>query len=108
MELTKVQRQNLKLYVQYRSSPPTIWFLIRRNLFKRYLIPGFLVILLLLIAPTAGLGAIAWLAVGMLFSATLRDVALFRRFVHLWPVTSAVLDWERIDELLAESRVSST
>jgi len=101
MNLTKLQKRNLEMYNHYRSSPPTYKFLFRRNL-KRYLISLALVILVLTIT-TEGLRPFAWIILGMFINSTLKDVGIFRRFIHLWPVTSAVLNWEQIDKLLADA-----
>jgi hypothetical protein len=102
MQLTKAQERTLELYLKWRSSPPTFWFLISQNLI-RYLIHLVLVIFLVLLAPLTGEPWIGWIAIGLFLGVLLRDIGLFQRSVRLWPMTSAVLDWERIDELLAES-----
>ena len=102
MQLTKEQVQNLELYARYRTSPPTFWQLFRLNL-KRYLLVAALVVILFLLAPTAGVQWPAGLAAGLLLGAILRDVATFWRFVRVWPATAAVLDWERVEALLSDA-----
>lgn len=102
MHLTKRQKRNLELYSVYKSSPPNSWRLFRNN-FKYYLVMLFLFILVVVLALAASIEPLAWGATGLLLGAILRDVGLYRAFVHSWPVTSAVIEWERVDELLAES-----
>ena len=100
MDLTKVQRRNLELYAHYRSTTPSVWRLFRLNL-RRYLVFGALLILLYALGPVGGTDFLAWLASGMLLGLLLRDLATFRRFVHIWPALEAVLDWERVERLLS-------
>ena len=101
MQLTKAQRRNLELYATYHSAPPTFWQLFRQNLL-RYMAIALLVSLLLALAPTAGTESLALIALGLFLGVLARDVSRFRQFVHIWPATAAVLDWQRLDALLKD------
>lgn len=101
MHLTKEQRQNLELYVTFRSSPPTLWLFFRLNA-RRYLLIAVLLVILFFLAPAAGVQWLTWLAAGMLLGAILRDAGTFWRYARVWPATAAVLDWERLEALLSE------
>ena len=107
MQLTKAQKQSLAFYARYRTLPPTFWFLISRNL-VRYLILFVLILFLVVIAPYTFIEPIRWVAIGVFFGVILRDIGLFWRAVNIWPMTAAVLDWERVDQLLAESNMAAT
>ncbi|MBN9517210.1 hypothetical protein J0H58_01615 [bacterium] len=43
-----------------------------------------------------------WFSLGMLTGFLLLVVGNVRRSVRLWPVSAAILDWKRLDELLGE------
>ena len=44
---------------------------------------------------------------GILFGSLLRDYAWFRASVKLWPTINALMDWERIEQVLEESKADS-
>ena len=102
MKLTKEQKKNLELYLLYRDSPPTIWQLLKMNLW-RYLLFAVLVGLLYLLAPVAGTESIPLLATGLFLGVLGRDVGYFLRFIRVWPATAIVLDWARVEKLLSEA-----
>jgi hypothetical protein len=99
MQLTKGQRRNLELYANYHSAPPTLWQLVRQNLW-RYGAIALLVILLFFLVPAAGAEYLKWIATGLFLGVLLRDISRFRQFVHTWPAMEAVLDWQRLEALL--------
>ena len=99
MQLTKAQRRNLELYAQYHATPPTFWQIFRMNL-TRYLILAVLIFLVYILARTAGTEALAMIAIGLFLGVLLRDISRFRQFVYMWPATSAVIDWDRLEVLL--------
>ena len=99
MQLTKGQRRNLELYATYRSAPPTFWQLLRVNL-PRLAFMALLVVLLYVLAPTAGTEWLALMVTGLFLGVLVRDIGRFWQFVRMWPVLAAVLDWQRIDRLL--------
>jgi hypothetical protein len=104
MQLTKVQRQTLEQYRAYRGNRPGVGFFVRLNL-GRYLLSVVLALVAFLMASLAGATGLAYLVLGLLAGALLRDFGLLRRFGKTWPVTETALDWERIDDLL-EGRAS--
>ena len=99
MSLTKSERRNLQLYERYRDAPPTLWGLIKLNLL-RYLVSALLVFLLYQIAPGAGLESLALIVIGLFIGSLVRELAHFWRFVRFWPTQSAVMDWQRVEDLL--------
>ena len=102
MELTREQRKNLELYKSYRDSPPSIWQLFRANLW-RYFLFAFLVILLYLLTLIAGFESVPLVATGLFLGVLGRDIGIFLRFIRVWPATSTVIDWPRLEALLAEA-----
>lgn len=95
----KLQRQILKLYLDYRASPPTVFNLFARNLW-RYLLTVVLFCLLAALSYAIQLPGLATFTLGLLIGALLRDLAAFIRFTKTWPITASVLDWEKIHTLL--------
>ena len=106
MKLTTLQRMTLSAYLEYAQSRPTLTKLFRRG-WKRYVILfglgalGASMLLSIQAAPFAA-GFLAFIA-----GAVLGDIGAFRRYLHVWPVLTQVLDHQRIRELLAEDRRSS-
>jgi ABC-type long-subunit fatty acid transport system fused permease/ATPase subunit len=100
MELNKAQRRNLELYRQYREETPTLFNLFRGNLWRYLLMVAFAILAMLLI-PSLANGAVVYGVLGLVVGAILRDVGYFRQFRQVWPATAAVLDWERVEALLA-------
>jgi len=99
MQLTKVQRQMLEQFRAYRGIRPGVGFFIRLNLW-RYLLLVVAAVVAFLLLLFLGAGGSAYLVLGLVAGALLRDFALFRRFKNTWPVTERVLDWERVSGLL--------
>ncbi len=99
MSLTKSVRKNLQLYERYRDTPPTFWSLIKLNLL-RYLGSALLVFLLYQIAPSAVLESLALIVIGLFVGSLVRDLSHFCRFVRFWPTQSAIMDWQRVEDLL--------
>ena len=106
MQLTKAQRRNLELYATYHSEPPTFWRLFKLNL-ARYLVITVLLILLFVLAQVTGTESIALIVSGICLGVLIRDITRFRLFVRVWPATSAVLDWERLDALLGKTEADA-
>ena len=102
MELTKVQRQTLEQYRRYRGKRPGVGFFVRSNLWRYFLLVGAGVVAFLLLL-SLGVSGPAYLLLGLVVGALLRDYALFRRFKQSWPVVEELLDWDRLNALLDET-----
>ncbi|MDX1616750.1 MAG: hypothetical protein R3300_20755 [Candidatus Promineifilaceae bacterium] len=105
--MTKSQRRNLKLYARYRNTPPTVGGLLRENLW-RYGLSFVALFLLYSLAPAAQLEALPLILGGMLIGVLARDLNRYWTFVRTWPATAAVLDWERVEDLLATSAAAKS
>ena len=101
MNLSPLQRKTLELYQNLQHSPPTVSRLLAltaRNYLRLLLVIGAGIVLMLsLRAP-----AFSLILVGMLIGVLSRDLGAFRKTVRVWPALVAVLDWNRIDQLLAD------
>jgi hypothetical protein len=93
------QQQIFNLYRGYRTSPPNVFNLFARNLW-RYLLAIVLFCLVVILSYAARLPGLATFALGLMIGALLRDLAAFIRFTKTWPITELVLDWEKIHTLL--------
>ena len=102
MNLTKEQKRNLALYASYQNTAPSFWRLLRANLW-RYFLFAILVILIYLLSGPAGIESISLIAAGLFFGVLIRDIGTFLRFIRVWPATAEVIDWQRLESLLAES-----
>jgi hypothetical protein len=99
MPLSKVQRQTLEQYRSYRGKRPGAVYFVRLNLWRYVLLVGVAVVGFMVLL-SLGVSAPAYLLLGLLAGALLRDYALFRRFKHSWPVVEGLLDWDRLNDLL--------
>ena len=100
MPLTALQRTVLASYRTFRESPLTVWRLMAFSsqshaiLFIVFSLGS--IILYLEVSESA-----AWVFAGGGLGAIARDLAHFRMRVRIWPVVKRVLDWQKIDDLLA-------
>lgn len=104
MPLTALQRSVLERYRSFRESPPTLWRLMAlssRNLAILFIVVSVGSIFLYLEASESA----SWLIAGFGVGAFLRDFGSFRTGVRIWPVIARVLDWQKIDDLLAGREV---
>lgn len=101
MEINQAQRKSLENIQSLRRSQATVWGQIRRHLWI-YIIRLIGVIILIPLAVLLDSG-ILLLLTGVVLGATFRDLQNSFIWRKIWPVLAAVLDWERIDELLASS-----
>jgi hypothetical protein len=97
----KTQQQIIRLYLEYRDSPPGLVQLVRRNL-GHYLLRILIAALAIMLAYMLQRPELAFLVLGMLVGALLRDLAFFNRLARTWPTTASVLDWDRIEALLED------
>jgi hypothetical protein len=101
-ELTPGARNYLKHLLDCRKSPPTVWDVCRQN--ARVMITLILFFGgLAALAYAVDLQGLAIFTLGILAGCLLRDFQAFRRSVHHWPMSEAILDWPRIEKMLDES-----
>lgn len=100
MPLSALQRKVLERYKQFRVEPPTVWRLMSLTVINHAAVimaTGASVgIMLALENPSA-----AFFVVGTAFGLFGRDAGMIRRIVQGWPALQLVLDWKKLDELLA-------
>ncbi|MDQ2807720.1 MAG: hypothetical protein M3Z04_12560 [Chloroflexota bacterium] len=111
MPLTHLQRATLMLYRAYHANAPTVGGILRR-LTKRYLIMLIVVVATLTVVTLTGSfsDALPWagLLIGLVSGAAARDLGYARIAVRVWPVLNQVLDWQKIDALLAATSKGDT
>jgi hypothetical protein len=100
-----VQKEVLTQYLRWRKSPPSIARLFRRSVRNhlRMVLVGVGGAWLSFAIGT-GIGAIV--IRGELGGVLLRDIAWFRVMARTWPTLAAVLDWERVEQLLEDESVT--
>ena len=99
MQLTRLQRQVLSLYLTYRDRAPTMGTLMRRAV--KYQAPLITIALVTSVFTSSiGMLSISFLLAGMLVGALLRELGTFHRFLQLWPAMVQGLDWECVREIL--------
>ena len=103
--LTPVQRAALQAYRAFRSEPPSLGGLVRRSR-RAYALLFVLAGAAIALALVLALGAVAAFAAGILTGVVARDLGWFRRSVQIWPALSRVIDWARLDALLASDETS--
>lgn len=98
---TPKELARLRLLRSFRATPPTVGRYLRINwwLPLLQLAAGGATVA---IASWAGLTALAWACGGAFAAMMLRDVGWYRQNVLAWPLTREILDWDRVDALLAE------
>jgi hypothetical protein len=102
MQINKPQAALLEIYRRFRTSPPGYADFFRTAWLKYLLLAVAVVAPSVAIAFAAGWPSIAAFAVGMVFGVALNDESGFRQLLRLWPAIEAVLDWNKIDQLLEE------
>ncbi len=104
MPLTALHRTVLESYRTFRESPLTVWRLMALAS-KSHAILFIIFSLLSIIWYLKVSESEAWLFAGIGAGCILRDVAHFRMRVRVWPVLTRVVDWQKIDDLLAGKEV---
>lgn len=100
-DLTPLQLRYLRNIRDYCNSPPTL---------ARIYAKTWRNLRLVLLVGVAGVAAgvlldrpfVAWMVGGMAAGGLLRDLGYFRQTVQLWPATRAVINREKLEELLAD------
>ncbi|MDZ4687102.1 MAG: hypothetical protein SH850_18655 [Planctomycetaceae bacterium] len=102
MPLTKLQLSALRFYSAHRDRAPTLLGMAQR-MAVNYCLRVVIAAVAAVACEMMGVPMIGFLVVGMLIGGTLRDVGISIRTTQIWPVLLAVLDWNRIDQLLTEA-----
>ncbi len=104
--MTRAQRRQLHVYLYFKQRPMTVARLIRVNWRQLAVMYGFLSIGIsyFFAADDPFWG---WLCVAASLSVLLRDLGNFIRWSRAWPLTTAVLDWDRIEQLAAELGIAA-
>lgn len=101
MKLTLLQRKILERYRQFRDQPPTLGRLVTLSLVNHILLimvcGAAIACFAVVIADVSGM--IFFVGLGM--GAICRDIGLFRRTALAWPALHAIIDWKKLDEILA-------
>jgi hypothetical protein len=104
-QLSPAARAQLRFFLRFRDQPLTVWgqFAANRRRYAILLATTFIAGALLYLLA----GPIAAAFVGVVFAtAVVRDIGLFRRGALGWPVTRSVIDWQRVEQLLASDGTS--
>jgi len=102
MRLTQKQIKQLRMSRDLRERNPTLgWYI--RGVWRYYL--AILVFFLAVICfyTWAGWPLASAFVAGMLTAVLLRDLKWYRQMARGWPLSREITNWERVDELLAES-----
>jgi hypothetical protein len=99
-QLSPAARAQLRFFLRFREQPLTVWGQLGANRW-RYAV---------LLATMCICGAVLYLCVGQIgpafigvafATAVVRDIGTFRRAALGWLVTRSVIDWQRVQQLLA-------
>ncbi len=107
-ELTPAGRAHLRALLRSHDRPPTVWRMVAANRaqYARLLAvvgAGAVVLYAVGEGVRPGSGPIGAGLIGMLLlGAVSRDVGMFIRAAALWPVTRTVIDWGRVEQMLAD------
>ena len=106
MQLTDKQIKQLQMSRALRGRAPTLGW---------YLLTAWRTYLLILLAGVAAICFYLWAGwpymatffAGLLIATLLRDLKWYRQFANGWPLSDAITNWERVDELLANQQASA-
>ncbi len=99
------EQKLLAQYLRYRTAPPTVASIVRRSLRGWAIIVGIFAVAIV-VEYAVRLPLVAALLAGVLVGRIVRDLTSYRQFVRQWPLTSRVLDWDKIDRLAARAGMS--
>lgn len=106
--LTPSERNILRGYLYYRDRPLTAWWLFVAFRRSFALLVGGGCVLAAAFAlsvnrtrPGSELTAASFV-VAFVLGAVVRDVASVAKILEWWPVTRSVIDWDRVERLLAD------
>jgi hypothetical protein len=98
--MSERHRNMLSVYKAFRASPPTVGSLARR-LLPTWLLLVALCGLWIAVSLLAQVDFLAWAAPGFLIGALARDLGYCLKTALAWPTINAIVDWNRVDDLLA-------
>jgi hypothetical protein len=99
-QLTPAARAQLRFFLRFRDRPLTVWGQFAANRGKYLFLLAFTCTGVALLYIAGGPTAAAFIVVASA-TAVVRDIGLFRRAALGWPVTRSVIDWPRVERLLA-------
>jgi len=102
MNLTPAQKRQLETTLRFRTQPPTLWWFVRASwhVYAYFAILGAIGIPAFL---WAGWPLVSAFIAGAIFSAVVRDLKFFRRFVDGWPLSNEITNWDKVNALLNRS-----
>ena len=107
MQLTKAHLAQLKRALAHRTAPPTLWqmwlFSWRKNLVILGLYGGAA-----WFTWSTGSSWLTAFLLGYLLAVLIRDVQWLIVHKRFWPVSSAVTDWQKVEQLINENERPAT
>ena len=102
-KLSPAQRTSLQLTLNFRDRPLTIWAMFAANRVRYAILvaTGCLVISLLYVVDVPMAAALLG---AFITGALLRDVGWFRQQIIGWPLTCAIIDWQRVEQLVTSDK----
>ncbi len=100
-DLTPLQRKYLQRLRDFCRTPPTLLKIYSKNV-PRYLLLGLGIGLLVSLCILNDMQELTWFLGGMFAGIAFLDLAQFNNAIKLWPATTAILDQEKMAELLQE------
>jgi hypothetical protein len=102
VQLTDRQAKQLRVAHGFRTSSPTLLWYIKSH-WRAYLY--------LICVGALAIGFFAWadwptasaFSAGLVLATLWRDIRWYNQFVEGWPLTNEITNWDRVDELLAET-----
>lgn len=106
MHLTAKELAQLRTMIAFRASPPTVGWYVKRA-WKAYawlaLVGGASVAFF----SWGGWPHVSTFFAGLVSATVIRDLRWFRVLAKNWPVSEAITNWQRVDELLATSSATA-
>jgi hypothetical protein len=99
MNLTAIDRQQLRMVRDFRDAPPTVLHYVKTN-WKSTLLIGVLCTVAAVVYYRGGWPVVSGFFVGTLFGVITRDAGWYRKLVRSWPLSREITDWSRVDELI--------
>ena len=87
----------------HRKQGYSISYIMQRSS-RRYLVLSIVLIVLVIFAlleQNATIRALAMFGIGLVLGALIRDIGWFRAIKQMWPFTSEVTDWAKVEAIAA-------